>query len=174
MHVSHFIVSELRGARSTTSWQVAPRGRQGDPGMARGRRHKCTASQAHVPGSRVQASPHSEERCPGSRAHRTPAPCSGASPRSRLSSWRRRRSPAEKTVPARLPVHLRYPHRRQLPRRAQVFMHWLADQVTPRLLPWDAAHPSSLARRPSSARIRHPRAQGPPRRIPHDSIFPLL
>jgi DNA-binding transcriptional LysR family regulator len=44
-----------------------------------------------------------------------------------------------------MPVHLLYPHRRQLPRRVQVFMQWLADQVTPRLQPWDAARPSSLA-----------------------------
>lgn len=46
---------------------------------------------------------------------------------------------------ASMPVHLLYPHRRQLPRRVQVFMQWLADQVTPRLLPWDTAHPGSLA-----------------------------
>lgn len=38
---------------------------------------------------------------------------------------------------APMPVHLLYPHRRQLPRRVQVFMQWLADQVTPWLLPWD-------------------------------------
>jgi DNA-binding transcriptional LysR family regulator len=37
--------------------------------------------------------------------------------------------------PAPMPVHLLYPHRRQLPRRVQVFMQWLADQLAPRLLP---------------------------------------
>lgn len=46
---------------------------------------------------------------------------------------------------APMPVHLLYPHRRQLPRRVQVFMQWLADQVTPRVLPWDAARPKALA-----------------------------
>lgn len=46
---------------------------------------------------------------------------------------------------APMPVHLLYPHRRQLPRRVQVFMQWLADQVTPRVLPWDAARPNTLA-----------------------------
>jgi DNA-binding transcriptional LysR family regulator len=37
--------------------------------------------------------------------------------------------------PAPMPVHLLYPHRRQLPRRVQVFMQWLADLLAPRLLP---------------------------------------
>ncbi len=46
---------------------------------------------------------------------------------------------------APMPVHLLYPHRRQLPRRVQVFMQWLADQVTPQLLPWDAFRPRSIA-----------------------------
>nr|WP_092947427.1 LysR family transcriptional regulator [Roseateles sp. YR242] len=36
---------------------------------------------------------------------------------------------------APMPVHLLYPHRRQLPRRVQVFMQWLADLMAPRLIP---------------------------------------
>lgn len=40
--------------------------------------------------------------------------------------------------PAPMPVHLLYAHRRQLPRRVQVFMQWLADEMTPRLVPLSA------------------------------------
>ena len=36
---------------------------------------------------------------------------------------------------APMPVHLLYPHRRQLPRRVQVFMQWLAELMAPRLIP---------------------------------------
>lgn len=36
---------------------------------------------------------------------------------------------------APMPVHLLYPHRRQLPRRVQVFMQWLAVLMAPRLIP---------------------------------------
>jgi len=35
---------------------------------------------------------------------------------------------------APMAVHLLYPHRRQLPRRVQVFMQWLAEQLAPRLI----------------------------------------
>jgi DNA-binding transcriptional LysR family regulator len=35
-------------------------------------------------------------------------------------------------------VHLLYPHRRQLPRRVQVFMQWLAELLAPRLQPLPA------------------------------------
>ncbi|OWQ85266.1 LysR family transcriptional regulator [Roseateles aquatilis] len=40
---------------------------------------------------------------------------------------------------APMPVHLLYAHRRQLPRRVQAFMQWLADLLTPRLLPLSSA-----------------------------------
>jgi DNA-binding transcriptional LysR family regulator len=39
---------------------------------------------------------------------------------------------------APMAVHLLYPHRRQLPRRVQVFMQWLAEQLAPRLQPLSA------------------------------------
>jgi DNA-binding transcriptional LysR family regulator len=42
---------------------------------------------------------------------------------------------------APMPVHLLYPHRRQLPRRVQIFMQWLAELLAPRLQP-----PSPLQR----------------------------
>lgn len=35
-----------------------------------------------------------------------------------------------------MPVHWLYPHRRQLPRRVQLFMQWVAELLAPRLLPW--------------------------------------
>lgn len=35
-------------------------------------------------------------------------------------------------LPAPMPVHLLYPHRRQLARRVQVFMQWLAELLGPR------------------------------------------
>jgi len=41
--------------------------------------------------------------------------------------------PGHRAAP--MPVHLLYPHRRQLPRRVQVFMQWLADLMAPRLIP---------------------------------------
>jgi DNA-binding transcriptional LysR family regulator len=34
---------------------------------------------------------------------------------------------------APLPVSIVYAHRRHLPQRVQVFMHWLAALITPRL-----------------------------------------
>jgi DNA-binding transcriptional LysR family regulator len=40
---------------------------------------------------------------------------------------------------APMPVHLLYPHRRQLPRRVHVFMQWLAELLGPRLLPLSSA-----------------------------------
>ena len=41
--------------------------------------------------------------------------------------------------PAPMPVHLLYAHRRQLPRRVQAFMQWLAELLAPRLLPLSSA-----------------------------------
>jgi len=38
-----------------------------------------------------------------------------------------------------MPVVLLYPHRRQLPRRVQVFMAWVQEVMSPHLLPWNAA-----------------------------------
>lgn len=35
-----------------------------------------------------------------------------------------------------MPVVLLYPHRRQLPRRVQLFMAWVQDVLKPHLLPW--------------------------------------
>lgn len=35
-----------------------------------------------------------------------------------------------------MPVALMVPHRRQLPRRVQVFMGWLAERMAPHLVPW--------------------------------------
>ncbi|UXH78021.1 LysR family transcriptional regulator [Roseateles amylovorans] len=43
---------------------------------------------------------------------------------------------------APMPVHLLYPHRRQLPRRVQAFMQWLAALLAPRLIPV-SSHPST-------------------------------
>jgi len=40
---------------------------------------------------------------------------------------------------APMPVHLLYAHRRQLPRRVQAFMQWLAELLAPRLLPLSSA-----------------------------------
>ncbi|MET0210560.1 MAG: LysR family transcriptional regulator, partial [Burkholderiaceae bacterium] len=48
-------------------------------------------------------------------------------------------------VAAPMPVHLLYAHRRQLPRRVQVFMQWLADLMAPRLLPLSSGAASSPA-----------------------------
>lgn len=42
---------------------------------------------------------------------------------------------------APMPVHLLYPHRRQLPRRVQVFMQWLAALMSPRLMPMNPSGP---------------------------------
>jgi hypothetical protein len=42
---------------------------------------------------------------------------------------------------APMPVHLLYPHRRQLPRRVQVFMQWLAALMSPRLMPTSPSGP---------------------------------
>lgn len=47
--------------------------------------------------------------------------------------------------PAPMPVHLIYAHRRQLPRRVQAFMQWLADLMVPRLLPLSSASPAPTA-----------------------------
>lgn len=41
--------------------------------------------------------------------------------------------------PAPMPVQLLYAHRRQLPRRVQAFMQWLAELLAPRLLPLSSA-----------------------------------
>ncbi|WP_431260293.1 LysR family transcriptional regulator [Roseateles chitinivorans] len=41
--------------------------------------------------------------------------------------------------PAPMQVHLLYAHRRQLPRRVQAFMQWLADLMAARLLPLSSA-----------------------------------
>ncbi|MFC4159718.1 LysR family transcriptional regulator [Chitinimonas lacunae] len=43
--------------------------------------------------------------------------------------------PAYQAAP--LPVTLLYAHRRQLPRRVQVFMEWMETVLQPYLLPWD-------------------------------------
>ena len=43
---------------------------------------------------------------------------------------------------APMPVHLLYAHRRQLPRRAQVFMQWLAELLAPCLEPLSSAGPT--------------------------------
>ncbi len=51
--------------------------------------------------------------------------------------------PAFRAAP--MPVHLLYAHRRQLPRRVQAFMQWLAELMAPLLLPL-----SSVSSAPSS------------------------
>ena len=38
-----------------------------------------------------------------------------------------------------MPVTLLYPHRRQLPRRVQVFMAWVQELMAPHLMPGDDA-----------------------------------
>ena len=47
--------------------------------------------------------------------------------------------------PAPMPVHLLYAHRRQLPRRVQAFMQWLADLLVARQLPLSSAPPAPVA-----------------------------
>lgn len=48
-------------------------------------------------------------------------------------------------LPAPMPVHLLYAHRRQLPRRVQAFMQWLAELMAPRLLPLSSGSSSPIA-----------------------------
>ncbi len=43
---------------------------------------------------------------------------------------------------APMPVHLLYPHRRQLPRRVQAFMQWLSALLAPRLMPVSSGSPT--------------------------------
>lgn len=66
-------------------------------------------------------------------------------------------------VAAPMPVHLLYPHRRQLPRRVQAFMLWLGDLMAPRLLPLSSGMAPPL---PSPTSAASPALPGAPASAP--------